>query len=101
MIPIEPIVAPNIEKTLTLSDPATTKRRKAMQADDAAFSWEWEHVDISHAGDVAWLFAADQVVLSTAQGQRKAPYRITGVLGRDGPRWLWRQYHGSEPAAGA
>jgi ketosteroid isomerase-like protein len=70
-------------------------------ARDTTFSWEWDRIDISHGGDVAWLFAGGRVVLTTAQGRRKAPYRITGVLERHGPRWLWRQYHGSEPAAGA
>jgi hypothetical protein len=39
------------------------------------------------------------VVLTTAQEQRKAPYRISGVLERHGERWLWRQYNGSEPVA--
>lgn len=66
-------------------------------ARDSAFSWEWDRIDISYAGDLAWFFADGRVVLSTAKEQRKSPYRITGVLERHGERWLWRQYHGSEP----
>jgi ketosteroid isomerase-like protein len=66
-------------------------------ARDATFSWEWDRIDVSHAGDLAWFFADGWVVLSTAKEQRRAPYRITGVLERHGERWLWRQYHGSEP----
>lgn len=66
-------------------------------AREVTFSWEWERIDISHAGDLAWIFADGQAVLTTAQEQRKTPYRITGVLERHGERWLWRQYHGSEP----
>jgi ketosteroid isomerase-like protein len=66
-------------------------------ARDTTFSWEWDRIDVSHAGDLAWFFAEGRVVLSTAKEQRRAPYRITGVLERHGERWLWRQYHGSEP----
>lgn len=64
------------------------------------FSWEWDRVDVSHAGNIAWFFAEGRVILTTAHEQRKAPYRISGVLERHGGRWLWRQYHGSEPVAG-
>jgi ketosteroid isomerase-like protein len=66
-------------------------------ARDTTFSWEWDRIDVSHAGDLAWFFADGRVVLSTAKEQRRTPYRITGVLERHGERWLWRQYHGSEP----
>jgi ketosteroid isomerase-like protein len=66
-------------------------------ARDTTFSWEWDRISVSHAGDLAWFFADGRVVLSTAKEQRRAPYRITGVLERHGERWLWRQYHGSEP----
>ena len=68
-------------------------------ARDATFSWEWDRIDVSHAGNLAWFFADGRVVLSTAREQRKSPYRITGVLERHGERWLWRQYHGSEPVS--
>jgi ketosteroid isomerase-like protein len=66
-------------------------------AREASYSWEWEGIEVSQAGDLAWLFADGWAVLSTADGQRRAPYRITGVLERHGERWLWRQFHGSEP----
>jgi ketosteroid isomerase-like protein len=64
------------------------------------FSWEWDRIDVSHAGDLAWFFAEGQTVLSTAKSQRRTPYRIAGVLDRHGQQWLWRQYHGSEPVTG-
>ena len=66
---------------------------------EETFSWEWDRIDIWHAGDLAWFFADGRVVLTTAAEERKSPYRITGVLQRQGGRWLWRQYHGSEPVA--
>lgn len=65
---------------------------------DVTFSWEWDRVDVSGAGDTAWLVADGTVVVSSAAGTQRSPYRITGVLQRHGGRWLWRQYHGSEPA---
>jgi len=61
------------------------------------FSWEWDRLEVSHQGNVAWFFAEGRVVLSTPNEQRKSAYRISGVLERQGERWLWRQYHGSEP----
>jgi len=66
-------------------------------ARETTFSWEWDRIDVSHAGNLAWFFAEGRVVLSSEQGQRRSPYRISGVLERRGERWLWRQYHGSEP----
>ena len=69
-------------------------------AREVAFSWEWERLEADQAGDIAWFFAEGQVVLTSAQEQRKAPYRVSGVLERQDERWLWRQYHGSEPVTG-
>jgi hypothetical protein len=66
-------------------------------ARDSTFSWEWDRIDISYAGDLAWFFADGWVIISTAREQRKSPYRLTGVLEHHGERWLWKQYHGSEP----
>ncbi|MEJ2709154.1 MAG: nuclear transport factor 2 family protein [Anaerolineales bacterium] len=69
-------------------------------AREAAFAWQWDRIEVSHAGNLAWFFADGWVILSTAKKQRRAPYRISGVLERHGGRWLWRQYHGSEPVTG-
>jgi ketosteroid isomerase-like protein len=66
-------------------------------ARENTFSWEWDRLEVSHQGEVAWFFAEGQVVLSKPNEQRKSPYRISGVLQSRGGRWLWRQYHGSEP----
>ena len=61
-------------------------------------SWEWKQTRISAHGSIAWLFAQGDIILSTAEGSQRFPYRMTGVLEcRDGD-WLWRQFHGSEPA---
>lgn len=61
------------------------------------YSWEWDHIETSHTGDVAWFLADGRVILSTGDDQRRLPYKISGVLERHGQLWRWRQYHGSEP----
>lgn len=66
-------------------------------SNETSYSWEWDHIDVWHAGNLAWFFADGQVVLTTTKEQRKSPYRITGIMERRDSRWLWRQYHGSEP----
>ena len=57
-------------------------------------TWEWDVVQISAAGKVAWLTAEAALVVD---GQGARPYRITGVLERRSGRWLWTLFHGSEP----
>ena len=64
---------------------------------EETFSWEWERVDASQSGDLAWFFAEGWVILTTGKEMRKLPYRVTGVLKRFDDRWLWMHYHGSEP----
>lgn len=66
-------------------------------SNETTYSWEWDRVDVWHAGNLAWFFADGQVVLTTTKEQRKSPYRITGIMERRDGRWLWKQYHGSEP----
>jgi ketosteroid isomerase-like protein len=58
------------------------------------FSWEWDDVNVSRAGDVAWLWLDGALVVN---GRSERPYRITGVLERRQGRWLWTLFHGSEP----
>lgn len=72
---------------------------KRVFAKEQTYSWDWDRIDVSHADNLAWFFADGWVVCSTATEVRRMPYRVTGVLERYGDRWLWRQYHGSEPAA--
>lgn len=60
--------------------------------------WEWHRRDVSSAGDIAWVFAEGEVVIADDAGERRRPYRMTGVLQRFPEGWLWRQFHGAEPA---
>ena len=46
-------------------------------ARDTTFSWEWDRIEASHAGNLAWFFAEGRVILTTNEGQRKSPYRIS------------------------
>ena len=67
---------------------------------ETTFSWEWERLDIAQAGETAWFFAEGEVILNSNYERRKNPYRVSGVLQRQDNRWLWKQYHGSEPVRG-
>ena len=67
-------------------------------AREETFSWDWSHIEVSQSNGVAWFYADGQVVITRGEESQRAPYRITGVLERIGSRWVWRQYHGSEPA---
>jgi uncharacterized protein YcbX len=59
--------------------------------------WEWQRRDVSFVGDVAWLFAQGEAILSGDGIEQRVPYRMTGVLERRGGTWRWRHFHGSEP----
>lgn len=59
--------------------------------------WEWKETRVTSSGDVAWVFARGDLVVRDAEGTKRSPYRMTGVLERRNRVWLWRQFHGSEP----
>jgi uncharacterized protein (TIGR02246 family) len=63
------------------------------------FSLAWESVEVDVLGNVALLYAWGPATLVTSGRNASFRYRLTGVLVRDGGRWLWRIHHGSEPAA--
>ncbi|WP_304219403.1 nuclear transport factor 2 family protein, partial [Phenylobacterium aquaticum] len=61
-------------------------------------AFAWDAVRVDHAGDLAWLFAEGVAVVTPDTGAvQRTPYRVTGVLQRRGPDWLWRQWTGAEP----
>ncbi len=61
-------------------------------------AWEWKTVRISREGEIAWVFANGEVVIRNGEGEKRAPYRMTGVLKQHDGQWRWRLFHGSEPA---
>jgi ketosteroid isomerase-like protein len=63
------------------------------------FSWEANWINAFQAGNLMWFFADGEMTVESPQGQKKGPYRISGVVEQIGDHWLWRQYHGSEPVA--
>jgi ketosteroid isomerase-like protein len=70
---------------------------KTLHALPARLIWDWRTVDIKVDGDIGWVFAEGDIVLSGAASRTARPYRMSGVLGWDGNRWRWRLFHGSEP----
>jgi uncharacterized protein (TIGR02246 family) len=68
-------------------------------SEGADFSLAWTDVDVDVRGDVALLTALGEATFTTAEATTSLRYRLSGALLRTGGRWLWRIYHGSEPAA--
>jgi ketosteroid isomerase-like protein len=69
----------------------------ALFAASVRLTWNWQTVEISNAGDTAWFFAEGEVVIQGSDGERRRPYRLSGVLSRIEDAWKWRLFHGSEP----
>jgi uncharacterized protein (TIGR02246 family) len=60
--------------------------------------YSWNEVDVSLRGDVAWVHAEGEVVLTQDDGtQKRSPYRLAGVLEPNGKRWQWRLFQGTSP----
>ena len=72
---------------------------QALFARPETISFSWREVDVSVRGAVAWLHAEGEVVIHGDEGDRREPYRLTGVLEQHAGKWLWRLFHGSQPAA--
>jgi ketosteroid isomerase-like protein len=62
-------------------------------------AFSWRRVEVSVRGAVAWLFAEGELVRRKDGAETREPYRLSGVLEQHGGRWLWRMFHGSQPAA--
>lgn len=60
-----------------------------------SISWEWDDVNVSACGDVAWLWLEGAFTLD---GVSQSVYRISAVLERRQGRWLFALFHGSEPS---
>lgn len=63
------------------------------------FDFRWDECDVGVNGDAAWLFLNGRLQTSSVAGRHEHPYRVTGVLRRVGPDWLWIHVHCSEPVA--
>jgi uncharacterized protein (TIGR02246 family) len=71
----------------------------APQLDGMKFSLAWDSVEVDVLGDIAIVHAWGPATLVTSRRNANFRYRLTGVLVRDGGRWIWRVHHGSEPGA--
>jgi len=61
-------------------------------------SWEWTDIRASSTEDLIWFFADGDIVVTKKDSEKRAPYRLAGVLQWRSNRWVWRQFIGSEPA---
>lgn len=73
---------------------------KRIFARPVRFSWQWHRLRVSSEGELAWLFAEGEVVMVSDSGEKRAPYRLSGVLQWKSGEWVWRQFHGAEPSEG-
>lgn len=78
---------------------------QALFARDERYSWRTTTVSAATELDTLYVVAdADLFIHPTSPGTpigpatERLPYRISGVLEREGARWRWRLCHGSEPA---
>jgi ketosteroid isomerase-like protein len=62
-------------------------------------AFAWRRVEVSVRGSVAWLYAEGELVRRKDETETREPYRLSGVLEQHGGRWLWRLFHGSQPAS--
>ncbi len=65
------------------------------------YAWEWESLSVRGSCDVIWFVGPATVVIRGDDGtERKAPYRLCGVLQRQSNgRWLVVLFNGAEPVA--
>ena len=70
----------------------------ALTSRPTTHGWRWAERHIAIVSDIAWLLAdAPWQTVQSDGAANERPYRVTGVLIRDGDGWQWCQYHGSEP----
>ncbi len=65
-------------------------------AQPGSAAWHWHDLRASGHGDIAWFIADGTVVLTEDERERRQPYRLGGVIQRQGERWIWRQFQGAE-----
>jgi ketosteroid isomerase-like protein len=70
---------------------------KAIYSAPVVVRFEWRQTRSASKGDVGWVFAQGDVVITADGKDTRLPYRLTGVLERDNGVWKWRQFHGSQP----
>ncbi|MCA1712222.1 MAG: nuclear transport factor 2 family protein [Actinobacteria bacterium] len=65
----------------------------------AVYAWTWEVTAAGQDGDVVWFVAPGVATLTGDDGnvQTIDPYRLSGVLRREGEQWLFELFNGSEP----
>lgn len=71
---------------------------RAILGQPLTIAFEWRETRASVLGDQAWVFATGEAILRANGTERRSPYRLTGVFQRRDGKWLWKHFHGSEPA---
>jgi ketosteroid isomerase-like protein len=66
-------------------------------ASDSTVQFEWASIEAMRTARTVWFFADGHVVITSAAGERRRAYRLSGVLEKTKRDWRWRLFHGSEP----
>ncbi len=61
------------------------------------YALDFSRNEVEVRGDVCWLFAEGDVVLTDIATTTRSPYRLAAVFAREGGEWRWRLFCGSEP----
>jgi ketosteroid isomerase-like protein len=70
----------------------------AVATQQESFRWEWSEVVPFHRTEDSLGFAAfGEIVMTTADGERREPMRLTVLAVRSAGGWRLRQFHGSIP----
>ena len=68
----------------------------AVVTQEESLRWEWhEIVPFHEASDTLGFAAFGDIVVSAANGERRAPIRLTVLAAQSGDSWKLRQFHGS------
>jgi hypothetical protein len=60
-------------------------------------TWQWSTRHGAIFGDAGYVFAEGEVIVTSATATSRQPYRMTGILVREGTEWRLLCFHGAEP----
>ena len=80
------------------SHEALVRLFQALFARPYRISWAWEDIILDRHGDLIWVCAESQLLLSYADRTVRLPYRLTAIFQQLDQGLRWRLFSGSEPA---
>lgn len=69
----------------------------AIFASPQTISFHWPRRQVQVKGDIAWIFAEGEAVLTGPDKTTRLPYLANCIFEHVDGHWRWRQFFGSEP----